>query len=215
MKKIISLLLACAAATCAFVSCGDKDSSGSESSSSPIVGKWNMVGGDKLEEFHMKYGDDVSAVAEFNGNGKMTEAIHLNSTELWYIKDDETFILSGREFEITGSDGDELEISYMGQKVAAFTDHEGEGIYGRYTAPDEMGFDELGEVYVTFHDDATSELDATVEGTYTFDEKAGELDVSISSEDEEDKGPAKVEFDGDKMTVTNSKGIVTVFERMD
>ncbi|MBQ4487599.1 MAG: hypothetical protein II936_11420 [Oscillospiraceae bacterium] len=215
MKKVISLLLACTAATCAFVSCGDKEGSGSERSSSAVVGKWNMVGGDKLEEFSVSYGDDVSVIAEFKENGKMTETIHLNSTELWYIKDDETFILSGREFEITGSDGGELEISYMGQKVAAFTDHEGEGVYGRYAAPGEMGFDELGEVYVTFHDDATSELDATVEGTYTFDEKAGELDVSVFSEDEEDKGPAKVEFDGDKMTVTNSKGIVTVFERMD
>ncbi len=50
MKKLLAILLACAALTCTAVGCGSKDSSSdggnsmTEEAKSPVVGTWKLTG---------------------------------------------------------------------------------------------------------------------------------------------------------------------------
>ena len=231
MKKLLSLLTACALCTCVFAACGDKDkdddAKDTKSSSAKsekkdknsIIGTWTldeesinvlMDGGlDDIEEQGMKLTD---ASMEFKDDETAKMHVSLDCSEIMCLTDD-GFKISGMDIEVIDFDGTNLAVGMDGQTIMTFERTEkSDDKYGEYKIPADMGMPEDYNAKFIFEKSGVSYMDMNVGGTYTYDKESGEL--KLKSDDEDDFGdPSTVKIDGDKMEITSSEGKTATLTR--
>jgi len=220
MKKLLAVLLACAALTSTAVGCGSKDSSSdgvssvTEEAKSPEIGKWEASGealGSLLGDSDY-VSDDNELIMELKESGDvvMDWKYEYNG----FFLDDDYFII------VDGS-GDEKkkEIDYDGKYIyingkVKFLERVGENdednIYGEYKFIAESYKEKYEDYILGFESNEKTYMKGSKYGKYIYDEENKTLSFMEEGEDH-DEDPYNVEFKDDKMILTDSDGKVTEF----
>lgn len=214
MKKTLSFISAIALIACAFVSCEDKESSGSSAkdkeskSEKSIVGTW-VPSGDTLEEMKEDLGGGmkVEKAELVITDTEISMNASVNASDLFCVTDD-GFNLSGESFD-REYDGKVISITAEGQTLAEFNrvdDPDENNIYGKYTNDELSGGTPDEEMYFDFVSSGVSYMIITHKEEYTYDEKTSKL-TSTNASGETDEAEYKV--DGDTLTIVDEDGEVT------
>ncbi|MBQ3885659.1 MAG: hypothetical protein II729_06065 [Ruminococcus sp.] len=216
MRKIIPTFAVCFAMAASFASCGSKDSSSSESKKEKgLLGKWNMSD-EMMTEF---VGDTegikvISGTMEFKDNNKAIIEAKLDYSDVMSLTD-EKFLLQDYKLDIVEFTGTELSVGIGSEVSMTFTrDENSDDMYGTYNfmSNEDEEDTELEDMKytITFEKDGKTYANIVGSKPYIYDEEKHEIKT-----DEGDDTPAKIEIDGDKLTITDSQGDPATLTRAD
>ncbi|MBQ9808813.1 MAG: hypothetical protein IJM55_08110 [Ruminococcus sp.] len=226
MKKLLAILLACTALTCSFAGCGSKDSSDNGGSSaveeakSPVVGTWKLTGesfDDLKKETDERDWKLKEVILETDNEGNMTFTIRCETYGNCYLTED-TFYMGNNQFPVEYKEnkviiengGKKEEVL---EKIGDVDENDRNGVY-KVLNPElkkATGLDTDTTMTFEFISKDESYWCILDEGKYEYNEEEKKMLCDIDSYDH---GYAAIEFDGNKMLMTDNEGVVDEFIRI-